>query len=186
MKIARTLQLIGLFAATAFISNAADWPHWRGPDRNGISKETGWSAKWPAAGPKQLWKAKVGWGFSTFSISKGRAYITGNTSDTDTIFCFDAITGKELWKHSYSAPLDPKYYEGGTSSTPTVDGDCIYTLSKRGVIYCLDATKGTVIWTKNLAEELKAEIPTWGFAGSVLIEGDLAILNVGSQGRSAG
>jgi len=161
---------------------AADWPYFRGPDHNGISKETGWSAQWPASGPKQLWKAKVGMGFSTLSVSKGRVYTTGNTSDTDSVFCFDANTGKELWKHSYAAPLDPKYYEGGTSATPVVDGDRVYTLSKRGIIHCLDAAKGTVVWTKNLAEELKAEMPEWGFAGSVLIQGDLAILNIGSQG----
>ena len=184
MKTSRAFQLTVLLVATSLISNAADWPHWRGPDRNGISKETGWSANWPAEGPKQLWKAKVGMGFSTFAISKGRAYITGNASDTDSVFCFDATTGKELWKHSYAAPLDPKYYEGGTSATPTVDGDHVYTVSKRGIIHCLDAAKGTVVWTKNLAEELKSDMPTWGFAGSVLIEGDLAILNIGSQGAA--
>ena len=162
---------------------ALDWPNFRGPDHNGISKETGWTTKWPADGPKQLWKAKVGMGFASFSVSKERVYTTGNSSDSDSVFCFDANTGKEIWKYSFSAPLDPKYYEGGTSATPTVDGDFVYTFSKRGVIHCLDA-KGAVVWSKNLMQELKAEMPTWGFAGSVLIEGDLAILNVGSMGAA--
>ena len=81
MKIARLLLLTVLLAATSVRSNAADWPQWRGPDQNGISKETGWSAKWPAAGPKQLWKVQVGVGYSAFSVSNGRVYTTGNNKD---------------------------------------------------------------------------------------------------------
>lgn len=165
----------------ALSANASDWPHWRGPDYNGISKETGWLANWTAA-PKQLWKAKVGTGFASVSVSQGRAYTTGNAGDQDTVFCFDATTGAEIWKHSYAAKLDPKYYEGGPSATPTVDGDRVFTLGKRGMVHCLDASKGTVIWSKNVAEELKASMPDWGFAGSVFIEGDMAILNIGSAG----
>ena len=184
MKIASLFSLIVLLASLTLRANAADWPNFRGPDLNGISKETGWSSQWSAGAPKQLWKAKVGLGFATLSVSKGRVYTTGNKSDTDTIFCFDADTGKELWKHSYAAPLDAKYYEGGTSATPTVDGDRVFTISKRGIVHCLGAADGKVIWTKNLQEELGAKIPEWGFAGSFYIEGDLAILNIGTAGAA--
>lgn len=183
MKIALRLTILSGIAFT-LAAHADDWYRWRGPNADGISKETGWSNQWPAEGPKQLWKAKVGVGFASFAVSQGRVYITGNTKDTDTIFCFDANTGAEVWKYSYAAKLDPKYYEGGTSATPTVDGDRVYTFSKRGVVHCLDAAKGTVVWTKNLAEELKAKMPTWGFAGSVFIAGDLAILNIGTAGAA--
>jgi outer membrane protein assembly factor BamB len=175
---------VALTLTLAVAVNAADWPCWRGPDGNGISKETGWSVKWPAEGPKRLWTAKVGIGFASFSVSNGRVYTTGNKDNTDTIFCFDANTGTELWKHSYPEKLDPKYYEGGTSATPTVDGERVYSLSKAGMIYCLDAAKGTVIWSKNVAKELKARLPTWGFAGSVFIEGNMALINVGTAGAA--
>jgi outer membrane protein assembly factor BamB len=183
MKTIAAACVLCFFVLIASVS-AADWPNFRGPDYNGISKETGWSVTWPAAGPKQLWKANVGTGFAAFVVAKGRAYTTGNTDDTDHVFCFDAATGKELWKHSYAAPLDPKFYEGGTSATPTVDGDRVYTFSKRGVVHCLDAAGGKVVWTKKLADELGAKMPTWGFAGSVLISGDLAIINVGTAGAA--
>lgn len=176
-----TKASVALSFLIALSANASDWPHWRGPDFNGISKETGWSANWTTP-PKQLWKAKVGTGFASVSVSQGRTYTTGNASDQDTVFCFDATTGAEVWKHSYAAKLDPKYYEGGPSATPTVDGDHVFTVGKRGMVHCLDAAKGTVIWSKNVAEELKASMPDWGFAGSVFIEGDLAILNIGSAG----
>ena len=183
MKIAHCLVTLGL-TALAIQSRALDWPNYLGPDLNGISKETGWSAQWPANGPKQLWKTKIGMGFASFAVVNGKVYTTGNANDNDTVFCFDANTGAQIWKHSYPAPLDPNAYQGGTSATPTVDGDRVYTFSKRGIVHCLDAAKGDVIWTKNLTEELKAEIPRWGFAGSVFIVGDQAILNVGSAGAA--
>ena len=188
MKKFATVSAVASLCLISFRARSADWPNWRGPDHNGTSKETGWSARWPAEGPKTLWKAKVGTGFASFAVSNGRVYTSGNAKEnakeTDTVFCFDAATGKELWKHSHAANLDPKYYDGGPSATPTVAGDRVYTFSKRGVVNCLEAAKGTVIWSKNLAEELKAKMPTWGFAGSVLIEGDLALLNIGSAGAA--
>lgn len=181
MKIASCLALsaLSLVAATA-----ADWPNYRGPNHDGISKESGWTTEWPANGPKILWKAKVGMGFSGVVVANGQAYTQGNASDQDTIFCFDANTGDTKWKHSYAAPLDAKYYEGGTSATPTVDGDKVYTISKRGIVHCLNAADGKVVWTKNLPEELGAKIPEWGFASSFLIQGDLALLNFGSAGTA--
>ncbi|MSU59512.1 MAG: alcohol dehydrogenase [Pedosphaera sp.] len=184
MKISIPLALAAGFAVVSFSSPAADWPNWRGPDHNGISKETDWSTQWPAAGPKQLWKAKVGTGFSSFAVSGGKVFTVGNTDNTDTVFCFDANTGAEVWKQSYASPLDPKYYEGGPNATPTVEGERIYTFSKRGVAHCLDAAEGTELWVKDLAAELKAKMPVWGFAGSVLIAGELALLNVGSTGAA--
>jgi outer membrane protein assembly factor BamB len=163
---------------------AGDWPNFRGPNHDGISRETGWATDWTATPPKPVWKAKVGLGYAAVIVADGRAFTTGNTRDVDTVFCFDAQTGKVIWKHSYAAPVDAKYYEGGTSASPTVAGDRVYTLSKRGVVHCLAAADGKVIWTKDLAAELDAKIPTWGFAGSILIEGDRAILNVGSAGTA--
>ena len=180
------LRLLALAAAGGISTQAPalDWPCFRGPDHNGISQEKDWSSQWPAGGPKQLWKAKVGIGFASFSVSQNRVFTVGNAADQDTVFCFDANSGAEIWKRTYEAKLDPKYYEGGPSATPTVEGDRVYTLTKRGVAHCLDAAKGTEIWSRDMAGELKATMPTWGFASSVLIEGDLAILNVGSTGAA--
>jgi outer membrane protein assembly factor BamB len=163
---------------------ADDWFRWRGPNLDGISAEKQWLAKWPKEGPRQVWKAKVGVGFSSCSVAKGRLYTMGNRSDQDTIYCFDAETGKEVWKHSYPCDLDPRYYEGGTSCTPTVDGDRVYTLSRKGHVFCLEAATGKVLWQKNIAEELKLEIPEWGFASSPLVEGDLILLNAGAAGTA--
>lgn len=206
------LSLLTFFFFTPL--HAADWYRWRGPDFNGISKEKDWLTNWPAEGPKQLWKANVGTGFSSVSVSDGHVYTMGNETQAgelfdvarsrekaanvegasvippedgkkknmDTVFCFDAETGKEIWKHSYPCPLDPKYYEGGPSITPTVDGKTVFILSRKGDLFSLNSEDGKVIWTKNLAKELGAEIPTWGFAGSPFVEKNSLLLNVGSHG----
>ncbi|HYF33642.1 MAG TPA: PQQ-binding-like beta-propeller repeat protein, partial [Prosthecobacter sp.] len=102
------------------VLQAADWPHWRGPARNGISEEKGWRSQW-TGDPKVLWEAEVGLGFSSFAVADGRVLATGHEDEKDTVFCLDAKTGKEIWKHSYPADLGDKYYEGGTSATPTID-----------------------------------------------------------------
>ncbi len=164
--------------------SAADWPHWRGPNHDGISTETGWQAVWPPQGPRRLWKAEVGTGFASVSVSAGRVLTVGNESNQDTIYCFAAESGEELWRYSYRHGRDAKYYEGGPSATPTVDGDRVYTLSKRGEVHCLDARTGVVLWQRDLPEELDVKAPTWGFAGSLYVTGDLVVLNVGEAGTA--
>jgi outer membrane protein assembly factor BamB len=175
------LLVIAIFATPLY---AEDWPNWRGPSHNGISAEKGWKTDWPADGPPVLWKADVGIGFASFSVAGGRVYTTGHDKEQDTLFCFDAATGKEIWKHSYPAELGDKYYEGGTSATPTVSGNKVFHLSRWGDAMCLDAASGKVVWSKNVATETEAEIPDWGFAGSPLVLGDLVFLTVGKHGMA--
>jgi len=171
-----------LMFATLYSAMAADWPHWRGPTRDGISTETGWTTQWPAGGPTQLWQAKVGMGCSSITVSKGHAYTQGNQNETDTVFCFDANTGNVLWKHSYACPLMAKYWEGGTLATPTVDNDRVYTISKMGDLFCFQADSGKVLWSKNLPNDLGGQVPTWGYAGSPLVINDWVLLDVGAPG----
>ncbi|MSU63170.1 MAG: alcohol dehydrogenase [Pedosphaera sp.] len=161
---------------------ADDWPHWRGPKRNGISVETGWTDQWPSEGPKIAWKAKVGLGFSSFAVANGRAFTLGHASDADTVFCFEADSGKVLWKHSYPSDLGDKYFDGGTTGTPTVDGDHVFTLGRWGDLFCFEAASGKIVWSKNVQKETSAPLPDWGFGGSPLVSGNMLVLNVGEAG----
>jgi outer membrane protein assembly factor BamB len=153
-------------AALAIFSNiakSADWPNYRGPSHNGITNETNWSANWSKSGPKQLWKKSIGIGFSSITVSNGRVYTMGNTGrkgdkkEHDIVFCLDANTGREIWTHIYPCPLQPKSYEGGTLSTPTVDGNVVYTISKMGHLFCLKAATGEVVWQKNMNRSISAQ-----------------------------
>jgi outer membrane protein assembly factor BamB len=176
------LALILLAAGGVVSLSAADWPQWRGPARNGISAETKWSDQWPANGPKVAWKAQVGLGFSSFVVAGGRVVTAGHADEKDTVFCFDASSGKEVWKHSYPSDLGDKYFDGGTTGTPTMDGDRVFWLSRWGDTFCFNVADGKIIWTKNVQKETGARVPDWGFTGAPLVLGDKLILNVGDAG----
>jgi outer membrane protein assembly factor BamB len=162
-----------------------DWPQWRGPNRDGISQESAWLDTWAPEGPKRLWEASVGIGYSSFAVSKGRLYTMGNVAENDTVFCLDALTGKPLWKYEYPCPSkDPNGYHG-TRCTPTVDEDRVYTLSRLGHFFCLDSATGAVQWSKDFKQDFGAQPPTWGFAGSPLIERDWVLTEAGGTNHAS-
>jgi outer membrane protein assembly factor BamB len=159
--------------------HAADWQQWRGPQRNGISSETNWLSRWSGAGPKKVWTAQVGQGFSSVAVKGNRVYTMGNMGEKDVVYCLDAANGKVVWRHSYSCSAGDY---GGPRATPTVDGDKVYTLSREGQAFCLNAASGKVVWSKDLQRETGGQPPRWGFASSALVEGNLVIYNVGTAG----
>jgi len=161
---------------------AEDWPQWRGPQRNGVSAETNWNDNWPVSGPPIAWKAKVGLGFSSFVIAEGRCFTLGHQDEQDTVWCFEAGTGTVIWKHSYPAELGDKFFEGGTTGTPTVAGDRVFTLSRWGDLFCFDAATGKVAWSKNIQKETGMRLPDWGFTGAPLALPNILVLNVGDAG----
>lgn len=180
-SIART---VGILAGMAWLPSPAeglDWPQWRGPQRSGISAEKGWQSRWPASGPKRLWTAQVGQGFSAVVVKDGRLYTMGNMGEQDTVYCLDAATGRLLWKYSY--PCASGDY-GGPRATPTVDGTRVYTLSRDGRALCLDARTGRLLWQSDVRRATNAQTPRWGFAGSPLVEGNLVLYNVGTAGTA--
>jgi len=168
--------MIPALLALAALQN--DWTHWRGPDRNGISRE----ALDVPAELKVAWKADVGVGFSSFAVAAGRAYTIGWADDQEHVYALDVETGQTVWKHSFPSDLGDKYFEGGPCSTPTVDGDRVYVLGRWGELFRFDARTGQLAWSKNLRKETKVRIPDWGFAGSPRVYGDLLLLSMGEAG----
>ena len=129
-------------AGQVMAQSAANWPQWRGPNRDGISKETGLLKQWPADGPPLVWKAKgAGRGYSSFSISNGRLYTMGLRGDREFIVAFDVATGKEAWATPHGGAFRNDRGDG-PRGTPTVDGDRVYALGGNGDLSALDATHG--------------------------------------------
>jgi outer membrane protein assembly factor BamB len=174
-------QLIVIWTlATAEVSFADDWPQWRGPERNGISKESQWLKGWPdEAVPQVAWRAAVGEGHSCVSIADGRAYTMGWDGAQDTVYCFDAASGELVWKQSY--PCQTILQWPGPRATPTVHDGVVYTLGQHGQLRAWNARNGEPIWQRDLPEDYNPDVD-YGFAWSPLVEGELLILNAGSHG----
>jgi len=150
---------------TGSISSAADWPQWRGPNRDGISKETGLLKEWPKEGPKLLWQATdVGDGYSTPAIVGGRIYVLSNTGNADEfVKALDVKDGKEIWSTRLGKVGNPNQQPNyaASRSTPTVEGEVLYALGSDGDLACLDIDKGTLRWQKNLRTDFQGKPGTW-------------------------
>lgn len=179
---------IVLLVGPSFVA-AADWPQWRGPNRDGISAETGLLAKWPEGGPKMLWEAKgAGRGYASMSCVAGKVYTVGDTLSTEEskdefLICVDAATGKTLWKAKLGKPYvnNNKQWES-SRATPTLDGDRLYILTGNGEVICLKTADGKEVWRKSLTADFGGKKGDgWGFSESVLIEGDKAICTPGGK-----
>ena len=151
-----------VFIIIPFLFNAdalLDWPHWHGPDGTNISKETGWDPQAITKDSNIVWKAQVGQGFSSFSIQGNYIYTMGWAKNTDTVYCLDFATGKPVWTYSYACGTADY---NGARSTPTADGDNLYTFSQQGHLFCFNSQTGKVKWQVNCVSQYKAVPPSWG------------------------
>ena len=169
-----------ILAACAF-ATAADWPQWRGPQRTGISQETGLLKEWPAGGPKLLWQVKdIGDGYSTPAVVGDRLYLISNQGmDNEYVHCLSAADGQEIWKTTIGkvGPNDGQQYPGARS-TPTVDGRRLFALGSNGDLTCLE-TNGKLVWKKNLRDDFGGQFGKWAYAESPLVDGDAVVVTPG-------
>jgi outer membrane protein assembly factor BamB len=177
-------KMFSLAAAVLFVIAAAvswsdgfDWPRWRGPDGDGISKETDWDPGALEGGGQVLWKVNVGIGYSNVAVSGNRVFAMGSKGGNIVVNCLDADTGQKLWEHSWLEYLTPQ-------STPTVEDSRVYVLSADGLVFCLEAADGKVTWKKDLVRDHGALRPAYGFGGSPVVEGSLLLLNANTSGMA--
>ena len=139
------LTLLALFCSTSFVF-ADDWPQWRGPFRTDISPAEGLLKEWPDGGPKLVWTYKdAGLGYSSFAIVDNKMYTMGTREETEYLLCLDANSGQELWATEVG-PFLENGWGGGPRSTPSVDGDYVYTFSGQGHLACLEKANGKTKW----------------------------------------
>jgi outer membrane protein assembly factor BamB len=135
--------------------------------------------RFPAGKPTVAWTRNVGFGFGTVSVVGDRLYVMGWRDGKDHVQCLDAAMGEPIWERPYPAERFDKNHRGGPAATPTVDGGLVYTFSKSGVVVCLDSTTGKPRWDRNLAKKYALSVPSWGFSGSVVVWGRMAIVDAG-------
>jgi outer membrane protein assembly factor BamB len=157
----------------------ANWPVWRGPNADGIARETDWHKNWNEKPLPELWSTQLGIGFSSMAVVGDKVYTMGHVDGEDFVYCLNADTGKTVWQHKYPCLLVDNLHEGGPGATPTVDGDRVYTLGREGQFFCFDRGDGEIKWEKNLAEDLEIRMPEWGFTSSALVVNDEIILEAG-------
>ena len=172
-------------ALTPGASSTNDWPQFRGPNRNGVSQETGLIRSWPESGPKTLWRKSIGVGYSGIAIESNRIYTSYADGSNEVAFCFDADSGDEIWRHILNKKYNEQYGDG-PRSTPTIDGDFVYVLGSYGPLYALNKTTGEQIWTVNIHDAFgdKDGDLDRGYSCSPLIEGDMLIVNGGRQPKA--
>ena len=168
------VMLIVALSVTSVV--AADWPWIYGPRRDSTSDQKGLLRTWPASGPKVLWTAPVGAGFGGPSVSAGKVYVLDRDEQVgDKLRVFDLSSGKELWNFAYAAP--GTFMFAGSRTTPTVEGDHVYTSGPLGDLYAINTKTQKPVWHKNIWKDFGGgELPRWAITQNPLIYGNLVIV----------
>jgi outer membrane protein assembly factor BamB len=189
----RSIAFILLYVFFVSTSLADDWPQWRGPNRDGVYRETGIVDQLPRE-PNIVWETPIGLGYAGPAVVGQHVYVMDRQLDqgaanpdnpfakpsiagNERILCLDANNGKILWKHEYPCPYTISYAYG-PRVTPTIVGDLLYTVGAMGDCWCLEANTGKVVWSKNYPKDFGTEINTWGMAAHPLVDGDKVFLLV--------
>ena len=170
-----------LFFATVFDLVAGDWPQWRGPKRDGISREIGLLQVWPSAGPERIWLSRdIGIGYSAPVVANGRLFVMGTKGGKEQLFAKEAKSGKPFWTAALGGILSNNWGDGPRGAA-TVDGDRVYALGAKGGLICANAGDGKVNWRVDLVKDLGGKVPNWGYTESVLVDGDHVICTPGGK-----
>ena len=175
----RHVTAICLGAILLAPSAADDWPQWRGPQRDGVLRESGLASDLPGDRLPAKWSVAIGPGYSGPTVADGRVYVTDrgsedSASDVERVLCFDATDGSSIWQHQYDCRYTISYTAGPRASVTVHDGLAV-SVGAMGQLKCFDAVTGDVRWEHDLDQEYQARMPIWGIAAAPLVYKDLVI-----------
>jgi len=175
--------LIGAsFSVRAQSPAPADWPQWRGVNRDGISRETGLLKEWPRSGPPVVWSAaNVGEGYGSVSVRGDRVFVQGLENQRSVVTSLNRADGKVVWVRPLGAG-GSNDRGSGPRGTPTADGDRLYVLTESGDLACLRIMDGTIVWQRNILKDFRGENPYWLISESPLVDGSMVIVSPGGRG----
>lgn len=176
----RLVCSLALLVVVRAVAAEFDWPQWRGPNRDGVSSETGLLQQWPKQGPPLAWKARgLGGGFSGVSVAEGRIYTMGDATDASFVYALKETDGQQLWAAKVGRTGGGDGHPG-PRCTPTVDGNLVFALGQFGDLVCLEAATGRERWRKNLASDFAGKMMSdWGYSESPLVDGNQLICTPG-------
>jgi outer membrane protein assembly factor BamB len=168
------------------LSNALahpEWPEFRGADRAGRCLGPKISTNWSNRPPQQLWRIQVGPAWSSFAVAGRMLFTQEQRGPKETVVCYDADSGKEIWKTEIDARLDDPMGGPGPRATPTLANGALYATGSTGTFFRLNPMTGEIVWKKELTQVADSKVPMWGYSSSPLVVGPVVIVYGGGAGE---